>query len=154
MYPLLFNGPNRQITILISIACLCATNVHANAVIYTCTDSTGQQTFTDRGCPGNSVYQSSSNPAVNFTPLTTNERTQLQALSRDAAQARLRQQKSNLGRARRLAARKDQRQQNCNKAVTALETIAKVRRKGYKLSAEQKLEESQSSLKDLKRENC
>lgn len=91
---------------------------------------------------------------VNFTPLTTDEITQLQALSRDAAQTRQRQQKSNLGRARRLAARKDQRQQNCIEAVTGLESITKVRRKGYKLSAEQKLEESQSSLKDLKRENC
>ena len=151
MYALLFN---RQIFVLISIACLYATSDRVVAAIYTCTDSAGQQVFTDRGCPGNSVYQPLSNPAVTFTPLTTDELTQLQSLSREAVQTRQRRQKSNLQRARRLATRKDQRKQNCVEAVTELATIAKVRRKGYKLSAALKLEESQASLQELKRENC
>lgn len=151
MYPLLFA---RQIITLIFIASLSATGTRAVAAIYTCTDKTGQQTFTDRGCPGNSIYQPPANPAVNFTPLTTDEKTQLKSLNRLAEQSRLERQKSNLRRARRLATRQDQREQDCAAAVTALENIANVRRKGYKLAAAAKLEASQASLQEIKRENC
>lgn len=151
MYPLLLA---RQIINLIFIASLSATGTRAVAAIYTCTDKAGQQTFTDRGCPGNSIYQPRANPVVDFAPLTTDEKAQLKSLQRQAEQSRLERQKSNLQRARRLATRQDQRKQDCQAAITALQNIANVRRKGYKLSAEAKLEASQASLQEIKRENC
>jgi hypothetical protein len=144
----------RQIIYLTCVTSLYVISDRAAATIYTCTDSEGRQVFTDRGCPGKLIYQPAPNPIVKFTPLTTDELSRLQSLSRRTEETQHRRQKSKLQRARRLANLQSQRKQSCIEAVTALRTIATTRRKGYKLSAAQGLARSQASLEHKKRENC
>ena len=144
----------RQFLNLMCIGLLCGMSYRASAVIYTCTDSEGQQTFTDRGCPGYSIYQPPSNPPVAFAPLNGDEIAQLKSLARHTAQTRLHRQKSNQQSAKRMAKSQSHRKQRCIEATAALAEIAVTRRKGYKLSAAQSLEKSQSSLQQIKKDNC
>jgi len=134
------------------LACLgCAVSW---AQIYVCTDRDGHRTYSDHGCSNKQVYTPPAVPPVIFEPIAESDLARLQQSARDHAQnhkalnkARRQQRKA----AQQLAS---QQQQACQQARADLAALAHKRRKGYSLSAQAGLDETQARLKQRKRDNC
>ena len=134
------------------LACLLCTA--ARAAIYVCTDRDGHRTYSDHGCPNKQVYTPPAVPPITFEPIAPSDVKRLQQSARD--QARNRQALNQVRRKRRqaLQERASQREQTCRQAKADLAALAHKRRKGYSLSSQSRLDETQALLKRRKRDNC
>jgi len=122
--------------------------------IYSCTDTNGHHTYSDRGCPDQQVYQPPASPAVRFVPIPPADLQRLENAARQRAERKRAQNKARTLRreAQREAARA--REQTCRHATEELAAIALRRRKGYSLAAQPDLDDARAELKRRKRANC
>lgn len=127
----------------------------AGAVIYECTDESGQKTYTDRGCPQNQrVYPLQRDVPLAFAPLAETERKRLRNLASAAAKAQQLANSNRVMNRRRQARQNSERSTACADARAGLDDLERLRRKGYPLAKQAQLDETRRRLKAKKRANC
>ena len=140
---------------VVMVSILLCLGLEAQAVIYECTDPTGQKTFTDRGCPNNQrVYPLAPDAPLAFAPLAEAEQQRLRDMASRAVKARQLAATNRARKRRRQTDHDNERSAACADALAALEELERLRRKGYPLAKQAQLDQTRNRLKLKKKANC
>ncbi len=152
--------PARMALLLGSITCSLCTlfSSGASAAVSQCLDQAGRTHFLQFDCPPG-TRRVPPDPDVLMSvvvtaPLSAAEQQALEALERTLARDRTQRQQARARNARRQAARAAEQNHRCAEARERLTELERTRRKGYRATAEARLEAEEARLRAVRKASC
>ncbi len=155
-YHLLRSGSWLFLTSILAIGCC----LSATAAVIQCRDEAGRTHFRQFDCPPGSTRITPGEPAtsrlsvIETVPLSAEEQRALELLERALAQDRQVRKRQRARSARERSARAAEDARRCQEANLKLTELAETRRRGYRATAEARLESEEAHWRATRKATC